>query len=80
MKRLLSILALSMLAGCSAFSGDGPTAAQCNALVIAASDPMLVAKCERAPDPLKDEACISISVMRTAAALCLANVPPATPE
>jgi len=77
---LLTLTAGALAAGCSLTKGGGPTAGQCAALQIAATDTMLVAKCDRAPDPLKDEACITISVLRTAAALCLAQVPPPVAE
>ena len=73
---ILAILTLG-LSGCSGlFQNGAPTAASCKALEVAATQPLLVAKCAKAPDPLKDSSCISISALTTAAALCWAQVEP----
>lgn len=53
-----------------------PTAAQCAALLVAADNATLGAKCDQAPDPTKDASCITIATLRSAYALCLTQVPP----
>ena len=81
MRKLIPLFALAFFAGCSTMNGGSVQPKDCALLEIVATDPLLVAKCAKAPDPLKDEACISISVMRTAAAICYAQAgaPPPAP-
>ena len=60
--------------GCS--GAKPPTMAQCGVLAAAAQDQILVGKCAKAPDPVKDGSCIAISALNTAYAICLSQVPP----
>ena len=66
------------LSGCSYLGLKQPSPSDCATLAIAANAriSMLLPKCQKAPDPSTDEACIEIQAERAIVAACVAQMEP----